>query len=110
MDEELFQRRLGFVKANKFGDDKEIIARRDEILALLLDERPHDAAVQIVHAEVHAGGVKLLGELPKPGKKGGKKATARELNHVRANLKKARALSNPRAVGNPGYAGTRDTT
>ena len=105
LDEELFQRRLGFVKANKFGEDKEIITRRDEILTQLLDERPDDAAVQIVHAEVHAGGVKLLGELPKPGKKGGKKATPRELNHVRANLKKARALSNPRAVAT--YFGAR---
>lgn len=98
-DEELFQRRLGFVKANKFAKDKEIIAKRDRILGQLLDERPDDAAVHIVHAEVHAGEAKLLGEQPKPVKgKGKKKATPKEVGHVRSVLKKARGLSNPKAV------------
>lgn len=108
-EDELFQKRLGFVKANKFAKDKDIIAKRDRILGQLLDERPDDAAVHIVHAEVHAGEAKLLGEQPKPEKKKGKKkAAAKEVNHVRSVLKKARALSNPKEVATYFGAQTND--
>jgi tripeptidyl-peptidase-2 len=98
LDDELFQRRLDFVKANKFNGDKKIVATRDEILAQLLNERPWDAAVHIVHAQVHAGKAKLLGEMPKLQKRAGKKVAAKGMSQVQTILKKARRLSKPKAV------------
>jgi tripeptidyl-peptidase-2 len=88
LDDDLFERRLAFVKTHKFSDVKEIISKRDEFLTQLLTARPKNVAAHILHAEVHAG----------EGKKDKKKLSQKNLRNIQTILKKARALSNPRAV------------
>jgi hypothetical protein len=90
LDDDLFERRLAFVKTHKFSDVKEIISKRDEFLTQLLTARPKNVAAHILHAEVHAG----------EGKKDKKKLSQKNLRNIQTILKKARALSYPRAVAN----------
>ena len=101
LDDDLFQRRLAFVKANKFTDKKDLQGKRDELLSILLKEHPKKAELHLIHAGIHAAEAKLLSDLPKSdGKK--KKGDVKMLLTI---LKEARSLSHANRVAN--YFGAR---
>ena len=62
LDEDLFQRRLAFVKATRFSAKENEQSKRDELLAKLLEERPKDAELHVMQASILAGRHGLLSD------------------------------------------------
>ncbi len=102
LEKGFLKEKIAFVDAHKFSKDEKVIAKRDDLLSELLTKNPKNPAVHLLHAEIHAAEVGLLGELPKPGKKKGRKAAAKKraavLKDVRESLRKARSLCQPAVV------------
>ena len=98
LDDDLFQRRLAFVKATRFSTRKNEQARRDALLAELLEERPKDAELHVLGASLLAGQHGLLSEWhqaskPKVKSDGGEKNEARD----EPDDKKQKAEEKPKA-------------
>ncbi|MFT4546264.1 MAG: tripeptidyl-peptidase-2 [Verrucomicrobiales bacterium] len=109
LTDDRFQRRLTFVRATKLSEKAEEQAKRDELLKALLQEKPKDADLHVIHAMIHAGQAGLLIAPPKKGdapkKKPAKKKNKNAPKQVMKILKKARALSDPKGVAT--YFGAR---
>jgi len=74
LGEDLFQRRLAFVKATRFSAKKNEQSKRDELLAELLEERPKEAELHVTQAMILAGRHGLLSDwhqAAKPKEKAG---------------------------------------
>jgi hypothetical protein len=118
-DEDLYARRLGFVRATKFSGKEDEKAKRDALLKELIEEKPKDADLYLLRATILAGEAGLLSEWhqpppkkkdenaepkPKPDKKKkGKKGVRKK---IFADLKRARELSGPNEVA--AYFGARN--
>jgi len=114
LDDDLFQRRLAFVKSNKFSAKADEQAKRDELLAELLEQKPQDAELLVTRAMILAGQAGLLSDLPKtdPKKKDSAKKSKKKKSNKKKSpkqvfsvLKKAREFSDPDGVA--AYFGAR---
>ena len=118
LGDDLFERRLAFVRASQSSTDPDEQAKRDELIKGLMAEQPKNADLHLARATILARQASLLSDLPKkeatdqaparkkkaPGKKKGKKKS-NPAKPVLAALAKARALSSPADVA--AYFGAR---
>ena len=115
LENDLYDRRLAFVRATRFSSKAEEKAKRDELLEGLAEEKPKNADLHVLRAMILAGEAGLLSawhQPPAPEKKQGKKKSKPSKDSKKvvrkkifANLKKARELTVPQEVA--AYFGAR---
>lgn len=86
--DDLFRRRLEFVKAHQKTDQKELLEKRNEVLVVLLKERPKNVEVLMARAAIRVAQAKA----PEAGKRQGKP------DPLPAMMKQLRGLLKPSVV------------